>query len=181
MMAGEFIAGLAELGETLKQDVDPHFDPPYTTLQANMVSGGTAVNVLAREARITWEYRALPDRNPDRYLADMARRSEAIVERYRGGAPEAAFETQIRASYPGLVRDLGSPAVQLACRITGSNAVDAVSYGTEGGLFQQAGIPAVICGPGSIAQAHRADEFVSLEQLDACAAFLRRVAQEACA
>ena len=65
----------------------------------------------------------------------------------------------------------------LACALSGSNDVHAVSYGTEAGLFQQAGIPAVVCGPGSIDVAHKADEFVPLDQLDACAAFLRRVAQ----
>ena len=103
-----------------------------------------------------------------------------MLPRYRTGAPDAAFETEIRASYPGLVRDPTSPAVQLACRISGGNSVEAVAYGTEAGLFQQAGIPAVVCGPGSITQAHRADEFVSLEQLEACAEFLRRVAKDAC-
>jgi acetylornithine deacetylase len=180
MMAGEFIAALAALGEDLKSDRDEHFEPPYTTLQANMVSGGSAVNVLAREARVTWEYRALPDRDPKSYLAQAEARCEAILPRYREGAPEAAFRTEIRASYPGLVRDPNSPAVELACRLTGDNDVRAVAYGTEAGLFQAAGIPAVICGPGSIAQAHRADEFVTLEQLAACEAFLKRLAQEAC-
>jgi acetylornithine deacetylase len=180
MMAGEFIAALAALGEELKQDRDEHFDPPHTTLQANMINGGSAVNVLARDARIIWEYRGLPDRDPKDFLGRMATRAEEILPRYRAGAPEASFRTELRASYPGLVRDPNSPAIALACRITGDNDVRAVSYGTEAGLFQAAGIPAVICGPGSIAQAHRADEFVALDQLAACEGFLRRVAEEAC-
>jgi acetylornithine deacetylase len=180
MMAGEFIGALSALAEELKSDRDEHFDPPYTTLQANMVSGGTAVNVLAREARVIWEYRGLPDRDPKLYLERAEASAEAIVPRYREGAPEASFRTEVLASYPGLVRELDSPAVQLACRLTGDNDVRAVAYGTEAGLFQAAGIPAVICGPGSITQAHRADEFVALDQLAACDAFLRRVAQEAC-
>jgi acetylornithine deacetylase len=103
----------------------------------------------------------------------------AILPRYRAGAPEAQFETRVKAAYPGLARDVNSPAVRLACALSGSNDVHAVSYGTEAGLFQGAGIPAVICGPGSIAQAHKADEFVALQQLDACAAFLRRLAHKA--
>jgi acetylornithine deacetylase len=103
----------------------------------------------------------------------------SILPRYRTGAPQADFTTHVHAAYPGLVRDIDSPAVRLACALSGSNDVHAVAYGTEAGLFQQAGIPAVVCGPGSIDQAHKADEFVDLDQLDACAAFLRRVAQRA--
>lgn len=179
MMAGEFIAALSSLGEELKQDRDEFFEPPYTTVQANVMSGGTAVNVLAREARVVWEYRALPDRDQtaifDRAQALMA----DILPRYRIGAPEADFTTHVHAAYPGLVRDVDSPAMRLACALSGSNDVHAVSYGTEAGLFQQAGIPAVVCGPGSIDQAHKADEFVELDQLEACAAFLRRVAERA--
>jgi acetylornithine deacetylase len=179
MMAGEFLASLSSLGEELKQDRDEFFEPPYTTVQANVISGGTAVNVLAREARVLWEYRALPDRDEkeifDRAKAHMAR----ILPRYRTGAPEADFKTHVHAAYPGLVRDVDSPAVRLACALSGSNDVHTVSYGTEAGLFQQAGIPAVVCGPGSIHVAHKADEFVELDQLEACAVFLRRVAQRA--
>jgi acetylornithine deacetylase len=180
MMAGEFIASLAALGNELMTDRDEYFEPPFTTIQANMVSGGTAVNVLARDARVMWEYRALPDRDADAIVARaMMHAQSAILPRYRAGAPEAQFETRVKAAYPGLVRDVNSPAVRLACALSGSNDVHAVSYGTEAGLFQGAGIPAVICGPGSIAQAHKADEFVALEQLDACAAFLRLVAHNA--
>lgn len=179
MMAGEFIAGLASLGNELMCDRDDFFDPPYTTLQANVISGGTAVNVLARDAKIVWEYRGLPDRDANAIFERAKAQGEAILPRYRKGFAGAAFETRIKAAYPGLARDTNSPAVQLAASLTGSNEVHAVSYGTEAGLFQQAGIPAVICGPGSIQQAHRADEFIALDQLDACASFLRRVADRA--
>jgi acetylornithine deacetylase len=179
MMAGEFVAALGALGMELEQERDESFDPPYTTLQANMISGGTAVNVLAREAKVTWEYRALPDRDPNAIVERAHDRASHILPHYRQGFPEAAFETRIRASYPGLARDSDSPAVRLACALTGENEVQAISYGTEAGLFQKSGIPAVVCGPGSIQQAHRADEFVTLDQLDRCAAFLRRVAAKA--
>ena len=180
MMAGEFVASLAALGNELMSDSDEHFEPPYTTIQANMISGGTAVNVLAREAKVTWEYRALPDRDASAIVERAKASAAAILPRYRQGAPEADFETRIKAAYPGLVRDIHSPAVRLASALSGSNDIHAVSYGTEAGLFQAAGIPAVVCGPGSIAQAHKADEFVALDQLAACAAFLRRVAERAC-
>ena len=179
MMAGELIGALATLGNEVMNERDDHFDPPFTTIQANVFSGGTAVNVLAPEAKVTWEYRALPDQNPDGIMARAAAAAEAIAARYRTGAPNAGFHTKIKAAYPGLMRDLDSPAVRMACALSGSNDVHAVSYGTEAGLFQAAGIPAVICGPGSIDQGHKADEFVALTQLDACAAFLRKVAHKA--
>jgi acetylornithine deacetylase len=181
MMAGEFIASLGALADQLKEDRDEHFDPPYTTVQASVFSGGTAVNVLAREARVIWEYRALPDRDTAEILARVTARAAAILPCYRTGAPEADFATRVQAAYPGLVRDDASPAVRVACALSGSNDVHTVSYGTEAGLFQQAGIPAVVCGPGSIEQAHKADEFVELDQLDACALFLRRLALRAAA
>jgi len=179
MMAGEFVASLARLGNELMADRDDFFDPPYTTLQANMISGGTAVNVLARDAKVMWEYRALPDRDAAAIFERAKAQGESIAARYRAGAPEAAFETRLKAAYPGLARDDHSAAVQLAASVSGSNEIHSVAYGTEAGLFQAAGIPAVVCGPGSIAVAHRADEFIALDQLDACAAFLRRVANRA--
>jgi len=179
MMAGEFIASLAALGEELKADRDEHFEPPYTTIQASVMSGGTVVNVLAREARVIWEYRALPDRDANAIFTRATARAADILPRYRTGAPEADFTNHVHATYPGLVRDLDSPAVQLACALSGSNDTHTVSYGTEAGLFQEAGIPAVVCGPGSIDKAHKADEFVPLDQLESCTVFLRRLAQRA--
>jgi len=180
MMAGEFVAFLDAFGEELKRDRDPFFDPPYTTLQANMIAGGTAVNILARDARVTWEYRALPDRNADTVLARVrAHAAQAILPKYRAHAPDARIETVLQASYPGLVLDPESPAIALARETLGANAVESVAYGTEAGLFQRAGIPAVVCGPGSIEQAHKADEFVALAQLELCEKFLKAVIQRA--
>lgn len=180
MMAGEFVAHLQTLGEELKQDRDAHFDPPYTTVQANMIEGGTAVNVLARDARVTWEYRALPDRNPDSIVERaQSYASDVILPKYKTRAPEARIETKIHARYPGLILDADSPAIALAREISGANAVETVAYGTEAGLFQRAGIPAVVCGPGSIEQAHKADEFVALSELEACGKFLRNVVRKA--
>lgn len=180
MMAGEFVALLEDMGTRLRADSDALFDPPYTTVQANMISGGAAVNILARDADVTWEYRALPDRDTEALMARIEERAEAeILPKYRARAARAAFETVFHARYPGLALDADSPALKLAQEITGTNQVQAVSYGAEAGHFQRAGIPAVLCGPGSIEQAHRADEFVALSELDACEAFLRKVIAKA--
>jgi acetylornithine deacetylase len=180
MMAGEFVALLDEVWDGLRADADRRFDPPHTTVQANMIAGGSAVNILAREALVTWEYRALPDRDASKVVDAVRARADAeILPKYRARAAEARFDTILHASYPGLVLDEASPAVALAREITGANRVDTVAYGTEAGHFQRAGIPAVICGPGSIDQAHKADEFVALPELTKCEAFLRKLIAKA--
>ncbi|MEI9991349.1 MAG: acetylornithine deacetylase [Rhizomicrobium sp.] len=180
MMAGEFIKMLDDVWNELRADADPRFDPPHTTVQANMIEGGSAVNILARDALVTWEYRALPDRDAGKVVDTVRARAEAtILPKYRARAAEAKLETTLHASYPGLVMDEASPAVALARELTGANSVDAVAYGTEAGHFQRAGIPAVICGPGSIEQAHKADEFVALSDLVKCEDFLRKVIAKA--
>ena len=182
MMAGEFIKLLDDVWEGLRADSDPRFDPPHSTVQATVMSGGTAVNILARTAEVTWEYRCLPDRDPDLILETVRRRMDAeILPKYRARVQEAAMDTEIQARYPGLKMDEDSPAVRLVRELTGANAVEAVAYGTEAGHFQRYGIPAVICGPGSIEQAHRANEFCALSELDACENFLRKVIAKAAA
>ena len=123
-----------------------------------------------------WEYRGLPDRNVSSVVASARERADTqILPKYRAHATEARIETRVHASYPGLVLDPESPAVAFVREVSGGNAVETVAYGTEAGLFQRAGIPAVVCGPGSIEQAHKADEFLALSELAACEAFLRKV------
>jgi acetylornithine deacetylase len=181
MMAGAFVHLLDEIQGELKADLDPRFDPPYTTLEATMIEGGTAVNILARDALITWGIRALPGRNAGAIIERAIRRADAeILPGWRAQAPEAYFETRVESRYPALVLNEDSAAVKLARALTGANRVDAVAYGTEAGHFSEAGIPAVICGPGSIDQAHKADEFVALSELAACESFLRKVIARAC-
>jgi len=182
MMAGAFVHLLDEIGEELKADSDPLFDPPYTTIEATMFDGGTAANILARDAHVTWGVRALPGRDVRAIIARaIARADEEIMPRYRARAAEAHFDSRIEATYPALALNADSPAVALVRELTGANEVDTVAYGTEAGHFSEAGIPAVICGPGSIDQAHKADEFVALSELAACETFLRKVIARACA
>jgi acetylornithine deacetylase len=180
MMAGEFVKLLDDVWESLRVDADLRFDPPHSTVQANMIHGGSAVNILAREALVTWEYRCLPDRNADDIVNLIKARAAAdILPKYQARAKEAALQTEYHARYPGLAMDEQSPAIRLARELTGANQAEAVAYGTEAGHFQRAGIPAVICGPGSIDQAHRPDEFCAVSELDACEAFLRKVIAKA--
>jgi len=176
MMAGEFVTLLDNVWESLRADPDARFDPPHSTVQATVIQGGTAVNILAREAEVTWAYRCLPARDPQKIIALVKARADAeILPKYRRRAPEAAFTTTLHAQYPGLSMDEESPAIRLAQELTGDNQVEAVAYGTEAGHFQSYGISAVICGPGNIAQAHRPDEYCALSELAACENFLRKV------
>jgi acetylornithine deacetylase len=180
MMAGDFVHMLDTVWDELRADTDPRFDPPHSTVQANVISGGTAVNILAKEAEVTWEYRCLPDRDAAKIVERVAARAAAeVLPKYTARAPEARLETTLHARYPGLAMDEDSPAIALARELTGANQVEAVAYGTEAGHFQNYGIPAVICGPGSIEQAHRPDEFCEVSEIDACTAFLRKVIAKA--
>jgi acetylornithine deacetylase len=180
MMAAEFMGVLESVWDGLRADRDPRFDPDHTTVQATVIHGGTAVNILAKEAEITWEYRLLPGRDGDAIIETVKRRvADEVLPKYRARAAEAAFDTTLVAQYPGLAMDEDSPAVRLARELTGSNRIEAVAYGTEAGHFQTYGIPAVICGPGSIEQAHRPDEFCAVSELEACEAFLRKVIAKA--
>ena len=180
MMAAEFMAVLESVWDSLKSDRDPRFDPDHTTVQATVIHGGTAVNILAKEAEVTWEYRLLPGRDGDAIIETVKRRADAeVLPKYQARAAEAALRTTLHAQYPGLAMDEDSPAILLAKELTGANQVEAVAYGTEAGHFQNYGIPAVICGPGSIEQAHRPDEFCKLSELEACETFLRKVIAKA--
>ena len=182
MMAGEFLVALDRVARELEEDRDPRFEPPYSTALSNVISGGTAQNILAREVNLSWECRTLPGRDGTKVGARMNEIAQnEILPKYKKGAPDAAFQTKLMTNYPGLALDSDSPAVALARELSGANAVETVAYGTEAGLFQQAGIAAVVCGPGSIEQAHKPDEFVKLSQLDACEKFLRRLIAKASA
>lgn len=155
---------------------DSPFDPAWATVHVGTINGGTARNILARDCVFHWEYRGLPDM-PIRAAYD---RFEAAAEHHRKTTfakfPDCRIDTLIECEVPGLVPEAGSAAEQLAKALTGRNVTEAVSYATEAGQFQKAGIPTVICGPGSIAQAHQADEFIAESELRACLAFLRGLA-----
>jgi acetylornithine deacetylase len=155
---------------------DSSFDPPHTTMSVGTINGGTAVNIIARDCAFEWEMRNLPQDDAaalksriDRFVEDT------LLPRMRAAFPQAAVETETVVAVPPLVPEPGSPAEELARRLTGANTTTAVSFATEAGLFQQAGIPAIVCGPGSIAVAHKPDEYITREELAAGQAFLDRL------
>ena len=176
--AAEAIAFLGRMAEELKQaaPADSPFDPPYTTLNVGTISGGTAINILPRECRFVWEFRPIPETDADGLVRRFeAHLQSALLPRMRASAPEAEIVNERICAAPPLRPERDSAAERLARALTGANASGTVAFATEAGLFQQKGVSAVVCGPGSISQAHQPDEFIEQEQLAQCEAMLRRL------
>src|SRR5690625_427497 len=181
LAAGRLIDYLWRLGEEQRQQRDPRFEPPSTTVQVGLIEGGTAVNILPAECSFFWEYRNLPSQDSSairKLFEDYCERE--VLPSLREFAPEARIETEAVALVPPLAQEENGAAEALVRRLTGANESAAVSFATEGGLFQRAGLSTVVCGPGSIDQAHQPDEYIELEQIEACIAFMRRLADWAC-
>jgi acetylornithine deacetylase len=176
----QFIAGLAGEARAASRPASG-FEPPYTSFNIGTISGGTAMNIIARECEFTWEFRPLPGEDSAAIRARIdAFVASDLLPRLRQVHPGADVTTRALASVPGLAPEAGSPAEELARQLTGANQSTVVAYGTEAGLFQDAGIPAVICGPGSMEQGHKPNEFITLAQIEAGTEFQRRLADWAC-
>ena len=133
---------------------DSGFDPPHTTMSVGTIAGGAAVNIIARDCAFEWEMRNLPQDDAAAVKARVDRFvAETLLPRMRAVYPRASVETETVVAVPPLVPEPGSAAEELARRLTGANTTTSVSFATEAGLFQRAGIPAIVCGPGSIAVA----------------------------
>ena len=156
------------------------FNPPFGTITIGQMGGGTAANILAREAWFESLMRPAPWDDAHAVGLELRERARAVEVEMRRHAPEARVEVHQRSSVPPLRPDANSPAERLARQLTGDNATRTVSFGSEAGQFQHAGIPTVVCGPGSITQAHQPDEFLSLQQLDACLDFMNRLNARLC-
>ena len=169
--AVRFINKLMELREELKKRVPKNsvFTPPYSTLQIGRIKGGLARNVIADQCVVDWELRpVVPEdgkfvnESIETYVKDV------LLPEMKKVYPKANIEKEIIGEIIGFAKEEKSDAVNLACNLTGDNSQDVVSFGTEAGLFQEIGISTVVCGPGSIEQAHKIDEHVSFEQLKLC-------------
>jgi acetylornithine deacetylase len=155
------------------------FDPPYSTVNVGQVNGGTAVNIIANECRFRWEVRPVPSDDPYQIRESFdAFATREVLARLKATAPEATIETQPLFVLPALARDARSPAEQIVLRSSGGKRANAVAFASEAGIYQRAGIPTVICGPGSIEQAHKPDEFIELAQISECLAFMGRLVGE---
>jgi len=158
---------------------DARFDPPYSTYHVGTVRGGTARNILARECQFGWEFRGLPNATAPEALRKVQDFVDRVaLPRLRRYTQAPTIETVMEIDVPGLAAMPDSLAATTALRLTRSNRTIAVSYATEAGNFQLARLPTVVCGPGSIDQAHKPDEFLAVTQLEACLGFLRDMARE---
>eukprot|EP01037_Dinobryon_pediforme_P007061 gene7062-7124_t len=165
--ACELVGELYKFQDELARMGDPsgRFDPAMSTISVGIINGGTARNILAKECAFQWEFRGLPDA-PQRLAFDhFSGRVANILPRLRQFAPLADIVTEIEIEIPGLNPDQGSLAETTALKLAKKNSTIAVAYATEAGRFQLAGVPAVVCGPGLINQAHQPDEYIEISQM----------------
>src|SRR5579875_1279419 len=175
--AAEIVAHIRAMARRRRENgpFDRAFAPPYSTINVGTIAGGTALNIVPRDCRFEFEIRDLPDDDADAVRAEIERFAHGLLPEMRAVSGDAAIEFDELNVTPPLSTAPDAEAVQLAQALSGANATGKVSYTTEGGLYQQGGIPTVICGPGSIEQAHRPDEFIALDQVKQCEAFMRRL------
>ena len=180
-MAARLIGKLRDMGEGFERNEPRYegFDVPFSTTSVGQMQGGIADNIVPRDAWFRYEFRALPTADALAMQQDLiaqARQLEGAMQRVD---PEAGFSFATICEVPSFLGSADDAVTQLAKRLSGQNRVTQVAFGTEAGLFKQWGIPTVVCGPGSIEQAHQPDEYVSLAQLGQCEAFMAGLARTA--
>jgi acetylornithine deacetylase len=178
MTAARLIAFLDDLAKERAQGPQSKmpFAPPYSTIHVGTVQGGTATNIISRECRFTWDVRCIPEDDPktilDRFEAFCR---DEVLPAMRAVAPGADIVTETLYGAPGMLPEPDGEAEALVRELTGYNATDVVAFLAEAGLFQEAGFSTVICGPGSIDQAHQPNEYIDKSQVDECVEFMRRL------
>jgi acetylornithine deacetylase len=177
--AAEIIAYLKGMARRKRDEgpFDHSYSPPYTTVHTGVVAGGTVLNIVPKECRFDFEFRALPEDDAEALLDEVKRYAATVQAEMHAVSSKTGVQFDELNTMPALAVSPDEEVVHLAQALTGSNALGKVAYGTEGGLFQQIGIPTVVCGPGSIEQAHRADEFIALDQIRQCEGFIDRLAE----
>lgn len=180
--AAELVCEIRRIHAEFKQNgpFDSDYRVPHTTLHVGVFNGGTALNIVPNACQFDFEIRHLPEDQPDMIIQRIQTYAEQVLlTSMRAVAPQAQIEFEVLSAYPGLYTAPDAQVVQFVKGLLRPDTeVSKISFGTEGGLFsEQLGIPAVVCGPGSILQAHKADEYLSVEQLAACDAMLARLQQ----
>ena len=177
-----FLSGVAEEMRDHHAQPESGFNPPYTTVHVGTIQGGTAQNIVPLHCTFSWEYRLMPGEDlsaiRNRFQTHV---DEVVLPKMHAVDDTTGIETEVRAFVPGLAPEEGSTAEALVLALARKNTTEVVAYGTEAGQFQAAGNPVVVCGPGSIAQAHKPNEFIELSEVRACEQFMRRLLSEVCA
>ena len=153
---------------------DGDYDVPYSTIHVGKLNGGVQVNIVPNTAVIDFEIRSVAGEDVAELIDRLRTAAEAIVAPLRADFPEAEIKVERLWDYPGLGTPSDAGVVNFVKGLTGANSTMKVAFGTEGGLFDaRLGIPTVICGPGSMAQGHKPDEYVTMEQMDRCEAMMQ--------
>ena len=176
--AAKYVNKLIELREKLKNRAPSNsiFDPPYSTLQVGGIFGGIAHNVIADKCHVNWETRPVVKEDGNYLNSELDKYvNEILLPEMKKVYPESSIEKKIIGEIIGFDRVKKSEACEFVSSITGDNSREVVSFGTEAGLFQEIGISTAVCGPGSIEQAHKIDEFIKLEEINKCLKFLNGV------
>jgi len=179
--AARLIALIERLGARLAAlpGGDDRFVPPHATVSVGEIAGGTAHNIVPNFARVVWGIRGMPDTDVPALVDEIGARVEAtLASEMRAAWPSCAITTEIASSILPLRPRPNSPAEALIAELSGRERMEAVSYGTDAGFFDAIGWPAVVCGPGDIAEAHKPDEFIAEAQLRACGALLERLGEK---
>ena len=156
---------------------DPAYEVPTTTIHTGRITGGTALNIVPKDCHFDFEIRNLPEEDPEPLMEEVRRFArERLEPEMRAVSPDCGIAFEALSGYPGLDTDPGEEVVSFVKSLAGANRHGKISFGTEGGLFQRtAGIPTVVCGPGEIAQAHKPDEWIALDQISLAERFMARL------
>jgi acetylornithine deacetylase len=175
--AARLIVFIRQLADRLSQieKRDYGFTVPYSTISTGLIRGGIAANVVPKDCEFAFDMRTLPSASPDALYQEIRTYAEALAREMQAVDPQSGIDLVWASQTVGLAATEADAIVRWAMQLSNNNTVGKVSYGTEAGLFQQMGVPTVICGPGDIAEAHRPNEFVALEQLAQCEAFMNRI------
>lgn len=178
-MAARVVGRVRDMAEDFEKN-EPRFegfDVPFSTSSVGQFHGGIADNVVPRDAEFRYEFRDLPTANAAQMQSDVVAYAQSLEPGMKKVAPAAGFEFETICEIPSFLGSKDDPVTRLAQELSGEKGTTLVAFGTEAGLFKNAGISTVVCGPGSIQQAHQPDEYVSLEQLGRCEAFMQGLAR----
>ncbi|MFN3438709.1 MAG: acetylornithine deacetylase [Acidovorax sp.] len=178
-MAARVVSRLRDMGEGFEKN-EPRFegfDVPFSTTSVGQFHGGIADNVVPRDAEFRYEFRDLPTANAEQMQSEMVAYAKSLEPAMKKVAPAAGFDFETICEIPSFLGSKDDPVTRLAQELSGEAGTTLVAFGTEAGLFKNAGISTVVCGPGSIQQAHQPDEYVSLDQLARCEAFMQGLAR----
>jgi acetylornithine deacetylase len=177
-MAARLIGKLRDMAEGFERDELRYegFDVPFSTASVGQFQGGIADNVVPRDAWFRYEFRDLPTADAKQMQSEIVAQARSLEAAMKAVSPEAGFRFETICEIPSFLGSADDPVTRLGQRLSGQSRTTQVAFGTEAGIFKQSGIPTVVCGPGSINQAHQPDEFVSLAQLAQCELFMQRLA-----